>query len=68
MVKLSSKFQVVIPERVREALGLRPGAMIDVIAKGHVAYLVPVPTMQKVRSLTGKKASKRGLRDKKDRI
>ena len=28
MVKVSSRYQIVIPKRVREALGLRPGDLI----------------------------------------
>lgn len=47
-VKVSSKYQVVIPERVRQALDLRPGAEVDVIAKGGIAYIVPVRPMAKL--------------------
>lgn len=47
-VKVSSKYQVVIPESVREALKLRPGTQVDVIAKGGIAYLVPVRSISVV--------------------
>ena len=41
-VKLSSKFQIVIPEDVRERLGLEPGLLMQVWAlDGHVVA-VPV--------------------------
>ena len=41
-VKLSSKFQIVIPEDVREQLGLEPGQLMQVWAlDGHVVA-VPV--------------------------
>jgi AbrB family looped-hinge helix DNA binding protein len=69
-MKLSSKYQVVIPEGVREALGLKPGAEIDVIAKGGIAYLVPVKSMVALRSALRTKLSKvdrTTIREKKDR-
>ena len=37
--RMSSKGQVVIPESVREDLGLRPGAQFVVVAKGEVVIL-----------------------------
>ncbi len=41
-VKLSSKYQIVIPEDVREALGLRPGQAMQVWALDGHAVAVPV--------------------------
>ncbi len=41
-VKVSPKFQVVIPEAVRTRLGIRAGSEVEVIAKGGIAYLVPL--------------------------
>ena len=41
-VKLSGKYQIVIPEDVRESLGLKPGQLLQVLAlDGHVVA-VPV--------------------------
>lgn len=66
-VKVSSKYQVVIPEPVRKLLGLQPGVQVDVIAKGGVAYIVPIPTVDKLKqSFEGKLANK-NVRNKKDR-
>lgn len=66
-VKVSSKYQVVIPEKVRSLLGLQPGTQVDVIAKGGVAYIVPIPTLEDLKDgLEGKLSNKR-VRDKKDR-
>ena len=66
-VKVSSKYQVVIPEKVRSLLGLQPGTQVDVIAKGGVAYIVPIPSIEELKnSLEGKLSSKK-VRDKKDR-
>jgi len=67
-VKVSSKYQVVIPEEVRSALGLKAGSKVEVVAKGKVAYLVPVPTLEEVqRGLKGKLDQSK-VRDKKDRF
>ncbi len=68
-VKLSPKYQVVIPQAVREALGLKVGQEIDVIAKGKIAYLVPVKTLAEVQAEMGKGPAgelQKGLREKKD--
>ena len=69
-VKVSSKYQVVIPETVRAALNLKPGTQVEVIAKGGIAYLIPVRNLSSVREaiapyFTDK--DRRDYRDKKDR-
>lgn len=69
-VKVSSKYQVVIPERVRRALDLTPGVEVDVIAKGGVAYIVPVRPLAKLSEqirpyLTTNDV--KNVREKKDR-
>ena len=69
-VKVSSKYQVVIPEEVRSTLDLKPGTEVDVIAKGGIAYIIPV---KQVSSLSAsikpylKDSDLKSLRDKKDR-
>jgi AbrB family looped-hinge helix DNA binding protein len=41
-VKLSSKYQIVIPEDVREQLGLKPGQLFEVFAlDGQLVVAVP---------------------------
>ncbi len=40
-VKVSSKYQIVIPREVREAVGLRKGETVSVIAVGGVIEVVP---------------------------
>ena len=66
-VKVSPKYQVVIPEAVRKALGIRPGAQMDVVAKGKVAYLVPVVTVKDIQRELSGRLNRKGLREKKDR-
>jgi len=67
MVIVSSKYQVVIPEGVRIALGIKPGMQIDVIEKGHIAYLVPLVGLDTLQHRLRGRLSQRGLRQKKDR-
>ena len=40
-VKVSSKYQIVIPREVREALGIRKGQMVSVIPIDGVIEVVP---------------------------
>jgi AbrB family looped-hinge helix DNA binding protein len=48
-VTLSSKFQVVIPRRVREKLGLRAGEKLQVIGFDGRIELLPVRPMRELR-------------------
>ena len=41
-VKVSPRFQVVIPKAVREALGIQPGQRLQVVPYGERIELVPV--------------------------
>lgn len=67
-VKISSKYQVVIPEGVRKLLNLKAGSTVDVVAKGGVAYLVPIKSVQDLQNRFKGRLDQVGLRDKKDRI
>lgn len=69
-VKVSPKYQVVIPEEVRASLGIRPGMPVNVIAKGGVAYIVPVRSLEEIQEAFRGKFSRTDLKDireKKDR-
>ena len=66
-VKVSPKYQVVIPEAVRVAIGISPGSRMEVIAKGKVAYLVPVPDGAELQGALAGKLDQNKIRDKKDR-
>ncbi|MDD2733408.1 MAG: AbrB/MazE/SpoVT family DNA-binding domain-containing protein [Desulfuromonadaceae bacterium] len=48
-VKLSSKYQVVIPSDVRESLHLVPGQMMQVIAYGNRIELLPTRDIAEMR-------------------
>ncbi len=66
-VKVSPKYQVVIPENVRETLGIMVGSKVEVIAKGGIAYLVPVIEVDLIQVLLEGKLDQKLLRAKKDR-
>jgi AbrB family looped-hinge helix DNA binding protein len=48
-VTLSPKFQVVIPQAVRDALGLRPGEKFQVVSYDGRIELIPVRKMKQTR-------------------
>jgi AbrB family looped-hinge helix DNA binding protein len=48
-VKVSPKFQVVIPREVREPLGLYPGQEVDVVLHDGRITLIPVRPMGEMR-------------------
>jgi AbrB family looped-hinge helix DNA binding protein len=50
-VTVSPKFQVVIPRRIREALGIRPGQKVQAIQYGNRIELVPVRPLSEARGL-----------------
>jgi AbrB family looped-hinge helix DNA binding protein len=49
LVKISPKYQVVIPKSVRTALGLRPGQKLYVIPFGSRIELVPERKISEMR-------------------
>lgn len=48
-VTVSPKYQVVIPKKIREALGLRPGQKVEAIQYGNRIELVPVRPIAEAR-------------------
>ena len=54
--KLSTRVQVVIPEEIRERLGLEPGAQFVVIGEGDVVILKTLkpPKPEELRALLDK--------------
>jgi len=63
-VKVSPKFQVVIPEAVRSRLGIRAGTEVEVIAKGGIAYLVPLKSIEERKQELARSADQQKLLEK----
>ena len=68
ITKMSSKGQVVIPEEVRNALGIKAGSKVEVIAKGKIAYLVPVPEIKDLKKDLAGRIDLKDIREKRDRL
>ncbi|MGA2682371.1 MAG: AbrB/MazE/SpoVT family DNA-binding domain-containing protein [Candidatus Bathyarchaeia archaeon] len=66
-VKLSSKFQVVIPREVREKLNLKPGEEIAMIEKSGVICLVPQKPIKQMRGFV-KGGNTQNIREEEDRF
>jgi AbrB family looped-hinge helix DNA binding protein len=49
VVTVSPKFQVVIPQQIREALGLQPGQRVQALQYGDRVEFIPVKTVQSMR-------------------
>jgi AbrB family looped-hinge helix DNA binding protein len=67
IVKVSSKFQVVIPEEVREKVNIKPGQKVVVIEKDGIITIIP---QRPIRELKGflKGLSTEDIRDEGDRL
>lgn len=66
-VTVSSKFQVVIPERVRRDQHIHPGDKMAVIVKHGILHLVPIRPWKEIVGMTPGLDTK-DLRDRKDRF
>ncbi|HJU23039.1 MAG TPA: AbrB/MazE/SpoVT family DNA-binding domain-containing protein [Casimicrobiaceae bacterium] len=49
VVTISPKFQIVIPRRVRESIGLAPGDKMQVVSYGNRIELIPQRAARKLR-------------------
>lgn len=64
--KLSSKYQISIPQAVRAAQAWRAGQEFVFIPKGAGVLLMPVPSLESLRGAAND-ASRDGYRDREDR-
>jgi AbrB family looped-hinge helix DNA binding protein len=48
-VTISPKFQVVIPRKIRDALKLKPGIKVQVLAYGNRIELIPLKEISEMR-------------------
>jgi AbrB family looped-hinge helix DNA binding protein len=49
LVTVSPKFQVVIPQAVREALGIKPGQKVQVVHYDNRVELIPLKPVKRTR-------------------
>ncbi len=66
-VKLSPKYQVVIPKEVRESMDLKPGAEFNIFGHGDRIELIPVRDIRELRGIL-KGTGARIERDDEDRV
>jgi AbrB family looped-hinge helix DNA binding protein len=68
VTKISSKFQTVVPGKVRELLGLRPGSELGWLVKDGTLFVFPIRTMKELfGSLRERGITSEGIRDHNDR-
>ena len=48
-VRVSSKYQIVIPKSIRELIGLKVGETFQVVPYGNRIELVPIKPMKKLK-------------------
>ena len=66
-ITLSQKFQIVIPKRTREDLGLKAGQKLVLIEKGNSIELVKIGDIKSARGIA-KGITAKGLRDESERF
>ena len=52
-VRVSPKFQVVIPKKIRESMQLKPGQQMQVIEYGNRVELIPTRSVKSMRGFLG---------------
>lgn len=50
-VVVSSKYQVVIPKEIRDAIGLKVGTSLEVVTYGSRIELIPIQPMKNLRGI-----------------
>ena len=66
-VTVSPKYQVVIPEKIRKQMGIKPGQKFEVVEYEGCLEFVPVKSIKSLRgSLKGLQTE--GFREKTDRL
>ena len=66
-VTLSSKFQIVIPKKIREDLKLKAGQKLVLVEKGNSIELVRIGLLKQAKGLV-KGISAKNLRDESERF
>jgi len=65
VVTISSKYQVVIPRKIREQFGLKPGQKVVFIPYKHSLQMVIVPSVEESRGML-KGMDTTGIREEED--
>jgi AbrB family looped-hinge helix DNA binding protein len=50
-VTVSSRYQITIPKKIREELGIRPGQKLQVLAISGCIELMPIEPIEKFRGI-----------------
>lgn len=66
-VKVSPKYQIVIPQDVRERIELKPGQEVVVLEKDGVIHVIPQKPIKEMRGFA-KGIDTTNLRDEEDRF
>ena len=67
-VTLSSKFQVVIPQKVRERMKLKPGTRFRVLDIGGRVELIPIRPIKEYRGILKTKGINPDIEREDDRL
>ena len=51
-VKVSKKYQVVIPEKLRKETGVKPGDKMIAISKHKILHYVPMRSLKETKGIT----------------
>jgi AbrB family looped-hinge helix DNA binding protein len=65
-VKVSPKYQVVIPEKIRKSLGIKPGTKVHVIQYENRIEYIPVRDLKEMRGFL--KGIDTTVKREKDRV
>jgi AbrB family looped-hinge helix DNA binding protein len=68
VVTVSPKFQVVIPQEVRERIGIKPGERMMVMEKENVIFFIRIGDMKNAKGFLCKDISTKGIRDEVERF
>lgn len=63
---ISTKFQILVPKKIREQLHIKPGQQYIFITKGNCIELVPKRSINELRGILSG-ANTNGTRDRSDR-
>tara|TARA_R110002124_G_C8962150_1_gene514180 strand:- start:3361 stop:3570 length:210 start_codon:yes stop_codon:yes gene_type:complete len=66
-VKISPKYQIIIPARIRKKLNLKPGQKVTIQEEDTGLRISPVPTIEQMRGIA-KGVDLSGFREKEDRF